>query len=145
MKVEITDFEENDREQLQQIYFEVRNTTFTWLTKESINKSSFNNDTEGEYILVAKVEKEIVGFASVWLQDSFLHHLYISNQYQRKGIGTMLLNKVIEKADFDITLKCLKQNRLGVNFYLKSGWEVVTEGISNEGEYILFKCHISNL
>jgi len=145
LKVEITKFEENDRERLQQIYFEVRYTTFTWLPEESIDITSFNKDTEGEYILVARAGKEIVGFASVWLQDSSLHHLYISNQYQRKGIGTMLLNKVIENADFNFTLKCLKQNKLGVNFYLKSGWEAVTEGISNEGEYILFKYHISNL
>ena len=143
MKVEITDFRENDRERLQQIYFEVRNTTFTWLTNDSIDITSFNKDTEGEYILVVRAGKKIVGFASVWLQDNFLHHLYISNQYQRKGIGTMLLNKVIENADFDLTLKCLKQNDLGINFYLKSGWEAVSEGISNEGEYILFKYHIS--
>lgn len=145
LKVDITDFEETDRERLEQIYFEVRSSTFTWLTKESINKLSFNRDTEGEYILVAKVGNEIVGFASVWLPDNFLHHLYIMNHYQRNGIGTMLLDKVIEKANFDVTLKCLKLNKLGVNFYLKSGWKAVSEGISKEGVYILFKYHISNL
>jgi|TARA_R110001583_G_scaffold1867_11_gene14273 GNAT superfamily N-acetyltransferase len=145
MKVEISDFEENDRTRLQQIYFEVRNSTFAWLPKDSVDKSSFNQDTEGEYILVAKVGAEIVGFASIWLQDSFLHHLYISKHYQRKGIGTLLLNKIIEKANSDLSLKCLKQNKSGVHFYLKSGWVAVSEGTSNEGEYILFKYPISNL
>lgn len=145
MKVGITDFEENDRVRLQQIYFEVRNSNFTWLPKESFHKSSFNQDTEGEYILVAKVGKEIVGFVSVWSQDNFLHHLYISNNFQRKGIGTLLLNKIIEKASSDLSLKCLKQNKLGIHFYLKSGWEAISKGISKDGEYILFKYHISNL
>ncbi|RAJ08996.1 GNAT family N-acetyltransferase [Arenibacter echinorum] len=142
MKIEITDFEENDRTRLQEIYFEVRISTFTWLPKDSIDKSSFNQDTKGEYILVAKMENEIVGFASVWLQDSFLHHLYISNNFQGKGIGTMLLNKVIEKSNSDLALKCLKKNKLGIHFYLKSGWVAASEGISKEGEYILFKYHI---
>ena len=145
MKVEISDFEENDRALLQQIYFEVRNSTFTWLPKDSVDKSSFNQDIEGEYILVAKVGAEIVGFASIWLQDSFLHHLHISKHYQRKGIGTLLLNKIIEKANSDLSLKCLKQNKSGVHFYLKSGWEAISKGISKDGEYILFKYHISNL
>ncbi|OBX26072.1 hypothetical protein A9996_07070 [Gelidibacter algens] len=139
MKIEITHFEENDREQLKLMYLEVRQTNFTWLSKESFNLSSFDKDTDGEFILVAKVKNEIVGFVSVWLNDNFLHNLYISNDFQRKGIGRILLNSAIELVNSDLTLKCLKKNVLGVRFYLKQEWEPVSEGVSNEGEYIVFK------
>ena len=139
MKIEITHFEEKDRERLKIIYSEVRQTNFTWLPPEFFNISSFDKDTEGEFILVAKVENEIVGFASVWLPDSFLHHLYVSNQFQGRGVGTLLLKSVIDMTTSDITLKCLSKNELAIKFYLQKGWEPVSEGESNEGRYILFK------
>lgn len=81
LKIEIAHFEENDREQLKLIYLEVRQTNFTWLSQESFRLSSFDKDTEGEIILVAKVDNKIVGFASLWRQDNFLHHLYVSNSF----------------------------------------------------------------
>jgi GNAT superfamily N-acetyltransferase len=143
LKIEITHFKENDRERLKLIYFEVRQTNFTWLSQESFNISSFDSDTEGESILVAKVDNEIVGFTSVWLPENFLHHLYVSNPFQGKGIGTLLLNSVIEMASSDITLKCLKKNKLGIKFYLKQGWESVSEGESNEGRYVLFRYQVA--
>ncbi len=139
LKIEITDFEEKDREQLKRIYLEVRQANFTWLLQESFNLSDFDKDTEGESILVARVENEIAGFASVWLNDNFLHHLYVTNHYQRKGIGMLLLNKVMEITNSDITLKCLKKNNPAIKFYLKQGCQSVSEGVSNEGAYVLFK------
>lgn len=139
MNIEITNFEENDREQLRQIYMEVRQTNFNWLEKESFNSSSFDKDTEGEFILVAKSNSKIVGFASIWLKDNFLHHLYIQNHFQRKGIGTKLLDRAIEFSNSEITLKCLKKNKIAVKFYLKNGWKPLSEGTSDEGAYVLFK------
>lgn len=141
MKITISNFKENDKEALSQIYFNVRHANFIWLEH---GLSSFNQDTAGEFILVARVDDEIVGFASVWLMDNFLHHLYIANHFQRKGIGTMLLNRIIKNSDSDVTLKCLKRNSLGIKFYRKRGWESISEGTSNEGEYILFKYRITD-
>ncbi|AYN66374.1 N-acetyltransferase [Euzebyella marina] len=139
MKIEITDFSEEDREPLRHIYYEVRKTNFTWLPEEFLKLSSFDKDTEGESILVAKVNNEIVGFASIWSQDNFLHHLYVSNKFQGLGIGTRLLNHIIENSSADLTLKCLKNNHGALNFYLKNGWESISEGQSEEGDFILFK------
>nr|WP_281502541.1 GNAT family N-acetyltransferase [Arenibacter sp. F20364] len=144
MEIEITGFNENHRERLAQIYLEVRQTNFSWLDPESLIPSSFDQDTEGEFILVAKVDYKIVGFVSVWSKDNFIHHLYISNHFQNKGIGSRLLNSVINRANSDLTLKCLIKNRSALNFYLKQGWKPVSEGLSNEGEYILFKYLIPN-
>lgn len=139
MKIDITKFQESDREQLRQLYKEVRLTNFTWLEPEFIESSSFDKDTEGEFILIAKIDNEIVGFTSIWLDDNFLHHLYIKNHFQRRGIGTMLLNLTTKKIDSNITLKCLKKNEMAINFYLKNGWKLKSKGTSTEGKYILFE------
>lgn len=85
---------------------------------ESLTASSFDKDTEGEFILVALVDNEIVGFVSVWSRDNFIHHLYVSNHFQNKGIGLRLLNSLIKKAPSELTLKCLVKNKLALNFYL---------------------------
>ena len=144
MEIEIIDFNESHRERLGQIYLEVRQTNFNWLDPESLTTSSFDKDTEGEFILVAQVDNEIAGFVSVWSADNFVHHLYVSNHGQNKGIGSRLLNSLIEKATSDLTLKCLVKNKLAINFYLKKGWKPVSEGPSDEGDYILFKYRVPN-
>lgn len=139
MNIEIKQFVEKDREQLRQLYLDVRQSTFTWMSRDSFNLASFDEDTAGEFILVAKMGHQIVGFASVWLQDNFLHHLYIVHPFQGKGIGTRLLNRVIELSNSDVTLKCLKKNERAVKFYLEKGWKARSEGNSNEGAFILFQ------
>ena len=34
------------------------------------------------------------GFASVWTNDTFLHNLFVDPQYQRLGVGHLLLEQV---------------------------------------------------
>ena len=139
MPVEIKEFEEHDRESLRRIYFEVRKKNFSWLNKALLELSSFDGDTEGEFILVAHIETERVGFISLWLPDNFIHHLFISDDHQRKGIGMQLLAYAIQKLDLPVTLKCVKQNVSAVNFYKKNGWHEKSHGVSDDGEYILFE------
>jgi ribosomal protein S18 acetylase RimI-like enzyme len=139
LQVQITKFVEADRRELTAIYQTVRQDTFTWVDKNLFELSSFDKDTQGELIWVAKIGSEIVGFISVWNEDNFIHHLYIKRHYQRCGIGTMLLKKVTDENDTAATLKCLKDNKAGVDFYLKNGWEVKSEGLSDEGPYLLLE------
>lgn len=144
MNIHITAFEENDREELRRIYKEVRASTFTWLNQQVIDLASFDQDTAGEFIWVAKINAEIVGFISVWLEDSFIHHLYIKDSFQHKGIGTKLLNHIRETIKAEMTLKCLEKNKAALNFYLKNGWKPRAKGISDEGTFLLLYRDLSN-
>ena len=139
MNVTITEFEEGDKEALRRIYLQVRQTNFVWMNSASFRLLSFDTDTSGEYIMVARVRDKIAGFVSAWLQDNFIHHLYVDNEYQNKGIGTQLLKRIIPTLKHPITLKCVKSNTPAIRFYLRNGWEPKSEATSEDGAYILFE------
>lgn len=135
----IKEFEEQNREALRKLYLEVRKTNFVWLSKEARATASFDADTEGELLLVAWLKGRIVGFISIWLPDNFIHHLYVDNAYQRKGIGKQLLDKTIPIIGLPATLKCMKANPAALRFYTRNGWTAREEGITDEGAFVLFQ------
>lgn len=137
MNIKIRKFENKDNYKLSEIYNDVRKQTFYWLD-ESHFKTSFEEDTYEETIFVATVNNKIVGFISIWEEDGFVHHLYIDEEYQNRGIGKLLLNYVLEIIPYNITLKCLKRNKKAINFYSRYGFKEISHGNSEDGEYILF-------
>jgi len=139
MDPEISEFEERDRLELRRLYMDVKQDTFKWLGVPVKNGDTFDHDTKGEEILVARIDGQIAGFVSVWLPDNFIHHLYILKKYQRMGLGTCLIKSLRAKLKGKLTLKCVEYNETAVNFYRKNGWKVKSRGISEHGVYILFE------
>jgi GNAT superfamily N-acetyltransferase len=139
MNLSIAIIEESDLKALRNLYLRVRRSNFLWLKDAALNSRSFDKDTAGEHILVAKIEDEVVGFVSGWLPDNFIHHLFIENSYQNKGIGRLLLTSMIAELNSPVTLKCIKRNSSAVRFYVRNGWLAKSEGVADEGEYILFE------
>ncbi|NIJ54882.1 GNAT family N-acetyltransferase [Dyadobacter arcticus] len=138
-QIEIWPIKEPDKPILRQLYEEIRAQTFTWLTKEQLETGTFDEDTAGEKILVARFEGNIVGFISVWEADRFIHHLYVRKPYQGQGIGQLLVLAAQSDIRGIITLKCLVRNRQAVKFYIKNGWKERSRGVSEQGGYILFE------
>jgi GNAT superfamily N-acetyltransferase len=91
--------------------------------------SDFEHDTEGEAIWVAVESDEVLGFVSIWEPDCFVHHLFVSPEVLKRGIGSKLLNFVKQRYA-NLSLKCLTQNTHAVAFYLSQGLKVV-ETIEN--------------
>jgi len=139
MRLKISEIQEADKTDLRTLYLEVRKKHFTWENINSFTLSSFDLDTTGELILVAKINKKIVGFISSWLPDNFIHHLYIDSDHQGKGIGSQVLNEMIQKLQSPIILKCVKTNKSAIRFYLKNGWHPKKEKSLEEKDYILFE------
>ncbi len=123
---------------LRRIFLEVRQKTFYWLDTQNYNLTDFDFETQGEFVLVAVFDDKVVGFISLWLRDSFIHHFYIDEKFQHQKIGTKLLEEAIEIMKTPITLKCLEKNVKAVDFYLNKGFVGIDKGVSNHGEYILF-------
>ncbi|GIQ57303.1 GCN5 family acetyltransferase [Flavobacterium collinsii] len=137
--MEITALRKNDYESLRTLFLNERQRTFSWFDPSEFQLKDFDRDTKGELILVARHNEIPVGFISIWMKDYFIHHLYVDEQYQSKGIGTELLKAAIKKTKLPITLKCLENNSKAVAFYLKKGFFATERGQSEHGGYILFE------
>lgn len=137
-EIKISEAQSKDYELLREIFVTARQNTFFWLDPSVFLLEDFDKQTQGELILVAFVEDVPTGFISIWKPTNFIHHLYIDQKYQNKGIGTLLLQEAQKHTKFPITLKCLEDNTKAVEFYLRKGFLKEGKGQSENGNYILF-------
>ena len=137
--MEIREIRNTDFNVLRKLFLKQRQDTFFWLDPTEFKLDDFEKHIKGELVLVAIEENIPVGFISIWMPNNFIHHFYIDQKYQGKGIGTLLLKAVIQQTQFPITLKCLEQNTKAVAFYRKKGFIEKERGPSEHGGYILFE------
>jgi len=90
---------------------------------------------EGEEIHIAVLEGAIVGFVSVWVADRFIHHLYVSPQYQARGVGSALLEACEAMYGHPLSLKCDTLNHQAQRFYRSKGWLPQETGVGENGPW----------
>ena len=129
--IDIRPFEVGDKAALSQIYFKCRLDTFHWVPREEFRIEDFEKDTDGEVILVAIHDSTPIGFASVWKQDNFLHHLYVDPEHQNRGVGKRLLNEALNRIGRPARLKCVVKNSKACQFYEMNNWNI--ESTTHEG------------
>jgi len=137
--IRIIESREKDIDALRNLFFKTRRATFFWADKSQFQLSDFEKETEGEYILVALCGEILIGFVSVWVADSFIHHLYVDEQFQNQKVGTRLLNAVLDKFGYPIRLKCEENNTRALHFYQQNGFFEKEKGQSETGAYILLE------
>lgn len=84
---------------------------------------------EGQEFTIVHLAGRPVGYISISSRDGknyFLHKFYVEVQEQAKGIGTMLLNSILEtlKSAETIELTVNRQNYKAINFYFKNGFVI---------------------
>jgi GNAT superfamily N-acetyltransferase len=124
-----------DIRDLKKLFLEARQSTFTWAEPGAFRLDDFEQETYGEKILVAIREDEIAGFISLWEYDHFIHHLYIRNEMQGKGIGSALLEAAVHAVGYPLRLKCLEKNTKALSFYQKKGFVAKGKGMAELGVY----------
>lgn len=130
---------QSNYEDLRKIFYTVRRNTFHWVEPGKLKLSDFDESTREELILAAQIENEIVGFASVWVPDKFIHNLFVLQEFQGHGIGTALIDEVIKRVGLPLTLKCVKENAKAYNYYISHNWKIEKEEMGSEGLYYLMK------
>lgn len=125
-----------DLPRLAQIYLDARIHLFHWLDPKTFSLSDFPKDTEGERILVAEFQGDIAGFSSSWEPDNFIHSLYLDPGKIGRGIGGKLLDATVDILKRPIRLKAQVKNTQAMWFYRKRGWEELSRGVTDWGEYI---------
>lgn len=128
---------ESDRPFLRTLYLQARREAWPWLDGSAWRLEDFDEATKDEQIWVAEENGHRLGFASVWVNDNFLHNLFVAPEYQGHGAGLALLNKV--QAEFTSTgaLKCLAKNTRAMEFYQRHGWHIEAHGDGPDGAYYL--------
>lgn len=75
-----------------------------------------------------KNDEKVIGFLSVSSEnnkDYFLHKFYIDQQISNSGIGTKVLQLLIETINpKSLTLTVNRQNFKSINFYFKNGFKI---------------------
>lgn len=150
--ISIRKAKESDISQLEKLFLTSRQKTFTWENPDKFKLSDYMHATDGETVFVAEnVNGNIIGFISVWEKDKypFIHHLFIASDYQRQGIGTLLIKSLFAWLPRPYRLKCILKNQDAVAFYRKNDWLEIDRGIGEDGEYLLLELpanqHLSNI
>jgi len=106
--------------------------------RRDVGLAEFRDQTEGELLFVATCERGIVGFISVWAQDWFVHHLFVSPEFQNRGVGTHLLHHVSTLAgNRELSLKCPAENQSAIRFYTRLGFKpTALQGVDEFGEWV---------
>ncbi len=110
-----------DFQEIEPIY----NLEFDDFWKPQNLKSELQN-VSSKYI-VAKENGEIVGFAGIWysVDDAHITNIVVRKSYRNKGIGSLLLEKLIElaKPKTSLTLEVNTKNEIAQKLYLKYGFK----------------------
>lgn len=130
---------QSNYEKLREIFFNVRKNAFHWMEPEKLKLSDFDESTKDELILIAQIKNEIVGFVSIWVPEKFIHNLFVVEDFQGQGVGTVLINEAIERIGLPLTLKCVKSNIKAFNYYVSHNWKIEKEDMSSDGPYYLMK------
>lgn len=107
---------------------DVLQTEFDEFWKPSILKSELEN--ENSRYIVAIEKDEIVGFAGIILlpDDVEITNIVTKKSKRKKGIGNLLLAKLIEIAKLEkdnISLEVNEKNEIAIKLYEKYGFEKV--------------------
>ncbi len=95
-----------------------------------VDAAEFQRMTRGERVLVAaSASGTPIGFVSIWMDDAFVHHLYVDPDAFGLGAGRALLNAAVALTGGRATLKCQTRNAGAMAFYRRLGW---TEGERGE-------------
>lgn len=113
--------------------------TAHWIPESARGSADFDRDTEGEVLFVVEQGGRLLGFASIWEQDSFIHHLYVVGHAQGLGVGSLLLTQLLHHVPLPWRLKCSCANVRAHAFYLARGWIDLELGDSEAGPYHLME------
>jgi len=129
----IRKFEKEDIDVVMQIWKKGNCKAHNFIAKEYW-ESNYNKVKEilpKAEIYVYLVDEKIVGF--IGINDNKIEGIFVDANYQNKGIGTLLLEKVKEERDC-LTLKVYLKNRNAIQFYQKNQFVITSEDVDSNTE-----------
>ncbi|MBI3677336.1 MAG: GNAT family N-acetyltransferase [Proteobacteria bacterium] len=106
-----------------QVYERSRRAAFPWRPEADAQAANFLRTAEEEEVFVARFGSRIVGMASFYAPENFLHSLYVDPDAQGLGVGRALVAHVRAHATGPLTLKLDAKNDKARGFYRAHGWQ----------------------
>jgi GNAT superfamily N-acetyltransferase len=131
----IRDVRPTDQAACAEVFVESYRHAFRWEAPDEVSPDRYFESIAGEQQWVALDDDKVIALISVDWSENFVHSLYVLPAYHRRGAGSALLARVLGEARGPCELKCDKQNRAAMDFYLQTGWRVVGEGLSQTGPW----------
>lgn len=130
----IRKFKNQDLDRIMELWLNMNISAHNFIKKEY-----WENNFDEVKIMMPKAEiytyeenGDIQGF--VGLMNDYIAGIFVSSEYQSKGIGKMLLDHIKEKRD-RLELSVYKKNEKAVRFYLRENFAIEKEQIDkNTGE-----------
>lgn len=137
----IRKLDNKDVNRIMEIWLESTIKAHSFIEKEYW-QSNYNT-VKYVYIPIAETyvyeENDVIkGFISI-IDKEFIGALFVDNDYQGLGVGSKLINFVLNKHD-TLSLAVYKENFKSVRFYKKMGFEILSEEINEDSkhpEYIM--------
>lgn len=137
----IRKLDNKDVNRIMEIWLESTIKAHSFIEKEYW-QSNYNT-VKDVYIPIAETyvyeENDVIkGFISI-IDKEFIGALFVDNDYQGLGVGSKLINFVLNKYD-TLSLAVYKENFKSVRFYKKMGFEILSEEINEDSkhpEYIM--------
>jgi ribosomal protein S18 acetylase RimI-like enzyme len=105
-----------------QVYERSRRAAFPWRSEADVSAANFLLTSDKEDVFLARFGSRVVGMASFYAPENFLHSLYVDPDAQGLGIGRALIAHVRSHATGPLTLKLDSKNDKARGFYLANGW-----------------------
>lgn len=132
----------SDRPAIERLYAEAIGRA-AWLPPRARLRADFSEVSHGEMVYVIKADAgKLAGFVAVYEPESFVHHLFVAPQYQRRGLASLLLSSLHTWLPLPWRLKCIRGNTDALSFYAISGWKDVGAGESEEGPYLVLEYNL---
>lgn len=121
-----------------ELYDRVARRTFTWFDRLDDQAEKFRSEATREEVYVALCDDRLVGLASFYRPDSFLHSLYVDYAEHGRGFGSALLTHIEAIADAPVSLKVQTRNLQAREFYERRGLKIIEEGQdSDQSQWVL--------
>ena len=110
------------------LYERVARATLSWLPPETQSVASFLAAAADEDVFVAEADGTVVGVASLYAPEDFLHFLFVEAPWQGRGVGAALLAAVAAAARGPLSLKVQCRNEGARRFYAREGFAEADDG-----------------
>lgn len=132
---------EKDQKTLELIFLITRKKTFIPRPAEIFSLEDYHESVAGEEMWVAEQDGVVVGFVSMWVDDNFIHNLFVHPDWHGLGIGSALLKKAESRLKFPMELKVRLENSKACQFYQKHGWVQVDLSPDPKEPYFCYRKH----